>query len=100
MTFIEIFHLKFIEILKSFGISGSLLAQLAEFPSQRSQQVWLSGTLFKLYVFSGVPRGSVIRPLLFDLFVDDFPLQVRNGHIFLPAGDLNPTCILVRFKMM
>ena len=51
------------------GIAGSVLSILAEFLSNRSQQVMLDGCRSKLVnVVSEVPQGSVLGPLLFFLY--------------------------------
>ena len=50
----------------SVGIGGSVLSILAQFLSNRSQQVMVDGCRSKLVnVVSGVPQGSVLGPLLF-----------------------------------
>ena len=52
--------------LCSVGIGGSVLCILAQFPSNRSQQVMVDGCRSKLVnVISGVPQGSVLGQLLF-----------------------------------
>ena len=40
---------------------------------------------------SGIPQGSVLRLLLFLVYVNDMPLQVKNGDLVQFADD---TCII------
>ena len=42
-------------------------------------------------VLGGIPQGSVLEPLLFLVYVNDMPLQVKNGVLVQFADD---TCII------
>ena len=54
------------------GIGGSVLSILTQFLSNRSQHVMVDGCRSKLVnVVSGVPKGSVLGPLLFLLYTSE-----------------------------
>ena len=61
--------------LCSVGIEGSVLSILAQFLSNRSNHVMVDPFRSKLvYVVPGVPKGSVLGPLLFLLYTSEpFP---------------------------
>ena len=64
-AFDRVNHLGILYKLCSVGIRGSVLSILAQFLSNRSQQVMLDGCRSKLVnVGSGVPQGSVFGPVI------------------------------------
>ena len=62
----QVWHAKLLQKLDKIGISGNMYNYIRSFLSDRSMQVrWKGGTSTTKGVSMGVPRGSVIPPLLF-----------------------------------
>ena len=71
-TFDRVNHLGILYKLCSVCIGGSVLSILAQFLSNRSQQVMVDGCRSKLVnVVSGMPQGSVLGQLLFLLYTSE-----------------------------
>ena len=60
--------------LSGYGICGNLLRWISNFIQHRQQRVVINGVCFDwINVKSIVSQGSVLRPLLFLLYVNDIP---------------------------
>ena len=89
-AFDTVSHDKLLHKLKSrFNIDGRLLKFLQDYLKNRTQNVVLNGIRSEiLNVYSGVPQGSILGPLLFVLFIDDiFQCIDSNTKISLFADD-------------
>ena len=76
--------------LEELGVDHYLLRWISNYLSERKQQVVVDGAISnKLSVISGVPRGSVLGPLLFLIYIDGVELVTLSDEtIVLYADDM------------
>ena len=75
-------HNRLISKLQSCGISGNLLEWVRNFLVGRKQKVVLNNYESEwLNVLSGAPQGSVLCPILFNIYVSDMPLIVNSSIV-------------------
>ena len=82
----------FYQNLKDRSITKSLWLWTKRFLHERTQQVKLPGVLSSTQICpAGVPQGSVISPLLFSIFIDDFdhfiPVEMERVRMCEYADD-------------
>ena len=72
-------HARLLKKLHAYGIGGKLLECVSYFLRERRQCVNVDGELSSWKkVESGIPQASILGPLLFLVYVNDIPLEVKN----------------------
>ncbi len=62
---------------------------IKDFLLSRTQRVWCNGQLSdECTVNTGDPQGSVISPVLFSLYINDFMIHNSNFKLFKYADDM------------
>ena len=91
-AFNKVPHRRLLHKLDYYGIRGSTHKWISSWLSGRSQQVVLDGQASDpVPVLSGVPQGSVLGPILFLIFINDLPDNIKSS-VRLLADD----CVLYR----
>ncbi|KAG5667525.1 hypothetical protein PVAND_015504 [Polypedilum vanderplanki] len=87
--------------LEKMGLRGVALEIISDYLKNRKQLIMLNGFSSDTYpVVQGVPQGSILGPLLFNLMISDMQNLKLKSNLVLYADDLSLTCSHSDMKML
>ena len=89
-AFDTIDHKKLLQKLMHYGVRGLPLEWFSSYLNDRTQKVVCNNRLSDiLKIKCGVPQGSILGPLLFLIYVNDFCRCTTKGKTIMFADDAN-----------
>ena len=74
--------------MRGYGISPLTMKWIVDFLSNRKQRVKVNGQFSEWAICSsGIPQGSVLGPLLYQMYVNDLPEVIRHAIVKMNADD-------------
>jgi len=100
-AFDSVSHRILLKKLEFYGIRGTPHSWLRSYLSNRTQHVILDNVVSsEREVTCGVPQGSILGPLLFLVFINDFPNCSDFFKFTLFADDSTLSCSFAREKLL
>ena len=85
-------HVILLDKLKHYGINGKYIQLFESYLSNRHQYVEIDNIKFNtLRMTTGIPQGSILRPLLFIIYINDFP---KSSNMFNFTSYADDTTLL------
>lgn len=80
-------HRRLLLKLQSYGVKNNIFCWIKDFLHGRVQRVKVGASFSSdANVLSGIPQGSILGPLLFNIYINDLPNNI-NSHIKIFADD-------------
>jgi hypothetical protein len=81
-------HAILLDKLSAYGVSDHSFSLLKSYLSNRKQQIKVNSVLSNWAdIHKGVPKGSILGPLLFNVFINDIFLFIKDSSLYNYADD-------------